>query len=109
MQSGIHAHWEEWHRGASREKKGSPWENSFPFIPVWKSFVILTKAGDQIAFVMMTDIYIFIKNFKGKVKVLKFQASKCQEDPMNKSHCEIYQHSLDICKISLLAMVPRDR
>lgn len=28
---------------------------------------------------------------------------------MNKSHCETCQHFLDICKISLLAMIPRDR
>lgn len=52
MQSGIHVHREEWHRGASRAKKGSPWEKSFPFIPVQKSSVGLTKAGDQMAFSM---------------------------------------------------------
>lgn len=72
MQSGSHAHWEEWHRGAGRAKKGSPWEKSFPFIPVSKSFVVLTKAGNQMAFVMMTDIC----NFKGKVTSLKISSFK---------------------------------
>lgn len=59
----------------------------------------------------MTDICNFIKKKTSKAKwqVLKFQASKCQEDPMNKSHYEICQNFLDICKISLLAMVSRDR
>lgn len=40
---------------------------------------------------------------------LKISSFKGQEDSRNKSHCEICQHFLDICKISLLAMVPRDR
>lgn len=108
---GIHVHQEEWHRGASRAKR-RVLGKAVPTLSSSGVFSYLTKTGDSIPFSKTLHWWLISvtslkkkKTSKEKWQVLKFQVSKCQEDPVNKAHCEIRcQHLLGIFEICLLAM-----